>query len=416
VHSEQERNVSELVLPRVGRVERLNGGPVAYRVVDEAGDEVQAVSEFFRDLAASDCSPATLRSYAYDLLGWLRFLWTVDMAWDRATRVEARDYALWLGQARKQPRRRRANAPTPGAVNAVTGKPYPGQTYAAATRRHARAVIHAFYDYHLGANGRPLINPFPATRVGVTASGNGHHNPMQPWRPTRRAAPYQPKLATRIPRAIPDGRFNEVFAALGSHRDRALLAFCISTGARACELLGTVRGHLDPADQLIGVIRKGSRALQMLPASADAFVWLRLYQHELGDAVPHGAGDAVWWTLRRPHRPLSYDAARMMFTRVQQSLGFNWSLHDLRHSAAYRMVSDPRMSLVDIQWVLGHAHLSTTERYLTPNPDQLVERLLAHHAHQAETAATPPRPAPGYRPEVLETLFGVPQRTGPVTP
>ncbi len=128
--------MSELVLPRVGRVERLNGGPVAYRVVDEAGDEVQAVSEFFRDLA-SDCSPATLRSYAYDLLGWLRFLWTVDMAWDRATRVEARDYALWLGQARKQPRRRRANAPTPGAVNAVTGKPYPGQTYAAATRRHA---------------------------------------------------------------------------------------------------------------------------------------------------------------------------------------------------------------------------------------------------------------------------------------
>ena len=72
--------MSELVLPRVGRVERLNGGPVAYRVVDEAGDEVHAVSEFFRDLAASDCSPATLRSYAYDLLGWLRFLWTVDMA------------------------------------------------------------------------------------------------------------------------------------------------------------------------------------------------------------------------------------------------------------------------------------------------------------------------------------------------
>ena len=126
--------MSELVLPRVGRVERLNGGPVAYRVVDEAGDEVHAVSEFFRDLAASDCSPATLRSYAYDLLGWLRFLWTVDMAWDRATRVEARDYALWLGQARKQPRRRRANAPTPGAVNAVTGKPYPGQTYPAPRR------------------------------------------------------------------------------------------------------------------------------------------------------------------------------------------------------------------------------------------------------------------------------------------
>ena len=32
--------------------------------------------------------------------------------------------------------------------------------------------------------------------------------------------------------------FNELFAELGSHRDRALVAFWVSTGARAAELLG----------------------------------------------------------------------------------------------------------------------------------------------------------------------------------
>ena len=36
-----------------------------------------------------------------------------------------------------------------------------------------------------------------------------------------------------------------------------------------------------PGEQLISVVRKGSRALQQLPASADAFVWHRLYQQEL---------------------------------------------------------------------------------------------------------------------------------------
>jgi site-specific recombinase XerC len=93
---------------------------------------------------------------------------------------------------------------------------------------------------------------------------------MQPWRRPSRSAPYQPKAPKRIPRAIPDERFNELFAALPSHRDRALLAFWISTGARASELLTVTQGHVEPADQRIGVIRKGSRALQTLPASLSA--------------------------------------------------------------------------------------------------------------------------------------------------
>jgi site-specific recombinase XerD len=410
---EQERNIDVLVVPRVGRVEEVTDGLVPYRLVDASGAEMAAVSEFLRNLMASDSSPATLRSYAYELLGWLRFLQAVAIPWDRASRAEARDYALWLARTRKPPRHRRGDSPAPGAVNLVTGKPHPGETYATATRRHARAVIHAFYEYHRVEYGHPLVNPFPAARSVADEQVNAHHNPMRPWRWPGRPAPYQPRAPRRVPRAIPDERFNEVFAALPSHRDRALLAFWISTGARARELLTVSRGRVDPADQLIGVVRKGSRALQMLPASADAFVWLRLYLHDLGDEVPVGPDDPLWWTLRRPYRPLSYDAARMMFSRAQQALGSNWTLHDLRHSAAYRMVSDAHMSLVDVQWVLGHAHLSTTEVYLTPNPDELVERLLAHHARQAE--APPARPAPGYRPEVLQALFGGLPVSGEVT-
>jgi site-specific recombinase XerD len=377
-----------------------------FRVVDAAGQEVSAVSDFLREMAACDASPTTLRSYSYELLGWLRFLSAVEITWDRATRAEARDYALWLAQARKPHRRRRSDSPSPGTVNVVTGKSYPDVRYAVATRRHARAVIHAFYEYHRSMHGRPLLNPFPATRRGGDGQVNLHHNPMRPWLRPSGPAPYQPKAPRRVPRAIPDERFNELFAALASDRDRALLAFWISTGARARELLTVVQGRVDPANQLIGVVRKGSRALQMLPASADAFVWLRLYQRQLDDRVQRAPDEPLWWASRRPVRPLTYDAARMMFGRAQAALGSNWSLHDLRHSAAYRMANDPRMSLVDIQWVLGHAHLSTTEIYLTPNPDELVERLLAHHARQAEAAVRPPAPAPGYRAEVLQELFG----------
>jgi integrase len=103
----------------------------------------------------------------------------------------------------------------------------------------------------------------------------------------------------RIPRSIPDEEFNEIFARLPSNRDRALVAFYVSTGARASELLSATRGDVDPGRQVIAVVRKGSRAVQELSASTDAFVWLRLYQVETDGVVPKGRRQPLWWTSRR---------------------------------------------------------------------------------------------------------------------
>jgi len=104
-------------------------------------------------------------------------------------------------------------------------------------------------------------------------------------------------------------------------------------------------------------------------------------------------------------RPLRYDAARAMFNRANAVLGANWTLHDLRHTAAYRMARDPQIPLTDVQWVLGHAHLSTTQRYLNPVTQDVVAELLAYHARRRDRdPATPP--APGYRAESLQILFG----------
>jgi integrase len=410
------RDLAGLAVPRVGRVEETSDPALPFRLVDGSGAEVLAVSEFLGDMLADDASPASLRSYAYELLAWFRFLWALEVPWERASRAEARDFALWLKLIKKPPRPRRADAPAPGSMNPITGKPYPGERYAARTRRHARAAVRSFYEYHRELHGRPLLNPFPKSRSAEADVEhlNAHHNPMRPFRRPSRRAPYQPKEPRRIPRGIPDELFNRLFAALPSHRDRALVAFYVSTGARASELLGVTRARTNPGDQLVGVLRKGSQRLQWLPASADAFVWLRLYQHqELGPGVPSGPDEALWWTLRRPARPLTYAAARMVFTRANATLGTNYSLHDLRHAAAKRMLRDPHLTLADVQWVLGHLHITTTQIYLEPDQDQVVTQVLAHHArHAAQQAAPPAPPAPRYRPEVLQTLLGAAAPSG----
>jgi site-specific recombinase XerC len=349
-----------------------------------------------------------------DLLRWWRFLWAVEVAWEQATRAEARDFCSWIQFVDKptRPHWRYPDGGAPGAgaaraaagaPNPVTGKPSAGLKYAAATVAHCESVLRGFYDFHLEAGSGPMVNPFPLVRRGGRV--NAHHNPMEPF-VAGRTGRYRPRLPTRLPRQIPDERFDQLFAQLSGDRDRALVAFWVSTGARASELLGASVADADPGQQLITVVRKGTRALQQLPASPDAFVWLRLYQARMQGLVPAGQDQPLWWTLRRPFRALTYDAARLMFSRANAALGANWSLHDLRHSAAYRMARDPSMPLTDVQWVLGHAHLSTTQRYLNPLPADVIASVLAFHDRRRQGQGGPEPSSAGYRPESLTTLFG----------
>jgi len=400
---EDDRDLASLIVPRVGLLAETGNMWERWRLLDPAGEVVGPVAAWLRDLQAAGRSALTQRSYGMDLLRWFRFLWAVEVPWNHATRVEARDFSRWV-QITDKP-----GGPGPGAgsSNPVTGKPRPGTKYAASTRGHCESVLRGFYEFHREAGAGPMVNPFPLARRNVRA--HAHHNPMEPYR-KERSGLYRPRHVQRLPHSIPDEKFSELFAKLASHRDRALVAMWVSSGARAAELLGARQRDADPGQQLITVVRKGTRVIQQVPASPDAFVWLRLYQAQMHGLVPAEPGDPLWWTLRRPFRPLAYHAAYRMFCRANAALGANWTLHDLRHTAAYRMARDPQMPLTDVQWVLGHALLSTTQIYLTPLTEDVIAGVLAHHARRAGQAAQPSSaagsPTVSYRPDTLNILFG----------
>src|SRR5439155_1457953 len=153
--------------------------------------------------------------------------------------------------------------------------------------------------FHRDAGTGPIINPFPLDRSRRGGRAHAHHNPMEPHG-KERSGRYRPRVPNRIPRSIPDSEFNEIFARLPSHRDRALVAFYVSTGARASELLSTTQGGADPGRQLISVVRKGTGEVQELPASTDAFVWLRLYQVQMNGLIPKGRAHASSFRARLP--------------------------------------------------------------------------------------------------------------------
>lgn len=106
-HSTRVRDIAGLAVTRIGRVEETGDPLLPFRLLDEHDTEVPAVTEFLHNMLADDASPASLRSYAFELLAWFRFLKAVDVPWHLAGRAEARDFALWLKTTKKPERIRR---------------------------------------------------------------------------------------------------------------------------------------------------------------------------------------------------------------------------------------------------------------------------------------------------------------------
>ena len=384
----------------VGRVEQSSSG-LPWRVIFPESEQA-AASSYLRELAASDCSPLTLRSYAYDLLRWFRFLHHQLVDWQRAERVDVRAFVEHLRETPNPQRlRRRPDGPLPSSVNPLTGKTELSVNYAARTINHQLSVLYGFYEHACASELGPLTNPVPAQRGRRGGRVNAHQSPMEPY-VVRRRANYRQKIPRPVWRGIPDDAAALLFQALRCNRDRALVSFYLSSGVRASELLGLRHGDLDATNYTLTVTSKGSRARATVPASVDSFVWLALYLSEGPPTVP---GGPVWWTRRTDAAPLNYHAMRAVLSRANRALGgTNWSLHDFRHTAASRFLADPLFTLVDVQTILRHTSITTTQIYTQPRLEDLVGKVLQHYARPA---VSPPTLEPEFDAAAVRELLGL---------
>ena len=261
-----------------------------------------------------------------DLLRWWRFLDAVGVGWDRATRTEARDFSCWIQLTVKQrlqttrPRAARSSR-APGAPNSVTGKPAPGRVCAVdrgAQRNGVASLLRFSPGLRDRADAEPVsarsVPPVAARRTRITTRWTGGCGSGRGVTGRRCRSGFRGRSPTSgstccSPRWGPTG--TERWSRSGSR-----------PGPRV-GTAGDAPVRHEPGQQLITVVRKGTRAVQQVPASADAFVWLRLYQQELRGESP-GRTQPVWWTLRRP-RPLTYHGAHRMFERVNATLGADWT-------------------------------------------------------------------------------------------
>jgi integrase/recombinase XerC len=184
-----------------------------------------------------------------------------------------------------------------------------------------------------------------------------------------------PKLPRSAPKPLPVADAATLLEAAESFveepwiglRDRALFTLLYGCGLRISEGLALDRGALPLGDSL-KVLGKGrkERVVPVLPAVAEAIA-------EYAGACPYGGGkDAPLFVGAKGKRldpAIAQKAMRSL--RHQLQLPDTATPHALRHSFATHVLGGGG-DLRAIQELLGHASLSTTQRYTEVETEQLL--------------------------------------------
>ena len=186
-----------------------------------------------------------------------------------------------------------------------------------------------------------------------------------------------PKVPKRLPRFL---SIDEVFDLLSqagasaggpgqfSTRDRAILELAYSSGLRVSELEGLNVGSLDITEGRVRVMGKGHKE-RIVPVGSKALAALKEYLEGRGPVQR----DKPMFLNRNGGR-LSDRGIRRVVKKYAalMSLGPDVTPHTLRHTFATHLLhggADLRV----IQELLGHASLSTTQKYTHLDIAQLME-------------------------------------------
>lgn len=160
-------------------------------------------------------------------------------------------------------------------------------------------------------------------------------------------------------------------------RDRAIIEFLYATGIRVGELVNINLKDIDFREKLVRVTGKRKKQ-RIVPFGEPALHALMHYLHEtrpafLNECPPAERDVQAVFLHRRGGRLTTRSVGRMIDKYIKQCADIhNISPHSLRHSFATHLL-DQGADLRDIQELLGHARLSTTQIYTQVSMEKLIE-------------------------------------------
>jgi integrase/recombinase XerC len=215
-----------------------------------------------------------------------------------------------------------------------------------------------------------------------------------------------PKREQRLPAHLGEAEMSRLLempdasVPLG-RRDRAILELFYASGLRLSELVGLGLEDVNLSSRIVRVLGKGGKE-RIVPFNRSAEAAIRAWLKDRGDigagrirnvTAPERAGIRPAGPGAGRHRraadPLfvNYKGGRLSARSVDRlvrkyvagcSTRFGISPHALRHSFATHLL-ERGADLRAIQELLGHARLSTTQRYTHVNSAQLIDAYRKAH-------------------------------------
>jgi integrase/recombinase XerD len=204
-----------------------------------------------------------------------------------------------------------------------------------------------------------------------------------PDRPDPTTTVVLPRMWRRVPRSLTVPEIENLMARpdtakpLGI-RDKAMLEFTYATGMRASEVTGFLMMSLNGEIGTARCIGKGSKE-RIVPIGGIALRWIDRYITEVRPDLLKGRGEDVLF-LNWRGKPLS----RVGFWKIlkgharEAGLESKVTPHVLRHSFATHLL-EGGASLREVQVLLGHENIATTQIYTKTDMEYLRSVIIDHH-------------------------------------
>jgi integrase/recombinase XerD len=229
-----------------------------------------------------------------------------------------------------------------------------------------------------------------ARRIAAVRSYYRHEQLLGARKDNPAAGVATPKRTRKVPRTLSPSESERLIEAANgttprAMRDRALVELMYGAGLRVSETVGLARTSVDIDARIVRVIGKGDKE-RIVPLGRPAAEAVRRY---LALGRPH---------LDRRYRPdlflnarggaLTRAGAFMILRKLAEKAGLDPERvhpHLLRHSFATHLL-EGGADLRSVQEMLGHADLSTTERYTHVSDRRRRETYFAAHPHARQPA------------------------------